>query len=92
MNQSREVIQERQHRLLNYIKSNRIIKVSDASKYLGVSDLTIRRDLEAISKQHLIERFQGGARIKNQNPEYDIPVSARSRKKDHCTKSRFFCP
>ncbi len=80
MNQSREVIQERQHRLLNYIKSNRIIKVSDASKYLGVSDLTIRRDLEAISKQHLIERFHGGARIKNQNPEYDIPVSEKENR------------
>lgn len=77
MNQSREAIRERQHQLLNYIKSNRIIKVSEASKHLGVSELTIRRDLEVISNQHLIERFHGGARIKTPDLKYDIPVSEK---------------
>lgn len=77
MNQSRDVIQERQRNLLNYIKAHRTVKVSDASQFLGVSELTVRRDLAEMSAQHLIERFHGGARVKTPDPEYDIPVSEK---------------
>jgi len=51
---------ERQQRILQEIKRQRAVKVSELSKLFKVSEMTIRRDLEKLNKQGLIERVYGG--------------------------------
>ncbi|MFQ6067485.1 MAG: DeoR/GlpR family DNA-binding transcription regulator [bacterium] len=51
---------ERQQKILQKIKFRRAVKVSELSKLFNVSEMTIRRDLEKLSDQGLIERVYGG--------------------------------
>lgn len=77
MNQSKDVIYERQRKLFEYIKEKRSIKVTDASEQLGVSEITIRRDLNVLDGKNLIERFHGGAQIKRNTPEQDLQIEKK---------------
>ncbi|MBE0477763.1 DeoR/GlpR transcriptional regulator [Candidatus Aerophobetes bacterium] len=51
---------ERQRKILQEIKSQSAIKVSQLGKLFSVSEMTIRRDLEKLNEQGLIERVYGG--------------------------------
>lgn len=57
---------ERQQWILRRAALERIVKVRDLAEALGVHEMTIRRDLEALAEQGLLERIHGGARIKKQ--------------------------
>ncbi len=52
---------ERHEYILNLIRQNRTVRVSTLSEALGVSEITIRRDLEKLEEQGLLERTHGGA-------------------------------
>jgi len=52
---------ERQERILRFIKENKRATVAELSKLFGVSEATIRRDLEELDKQGVIKRAHGGA-------------------------------
>jgi len=73
MKQSKETIQKRQQQILNAVSQNTIIQVSDISRLLGVSEITIRRDLDYLEKQGNLERFHGGARLLEAESE-EIPT------------------
>ena len=62
MKQSRGTVFRRQQRLIKKLQEQGEILVEDAAKEFGVSEITIRRDLQLFDDQHLIERFYGGAR------------------------------
>jgi len=51
---------ERQRTILENVKRQRVATVSGLSKLFDVSEMTIRRDLEKLSDQGLIERVHGG--------------------------------
>ena len=51
----------RQAKILEQVKQAGGVRVSDLSQMLGVSDMTIRRDLEALARQGLIAKVHGGA-------------------------------
>ena len=68
MNQSRSIIQDRQHRLLDYIRSSNTLSVTEASRLLSVSQITIRRDFKLLEEKNLITRFHGGASFNNSFP------------------------
>lgn len=51
----------RQDRILELVKSTETTSVSDLSAQLGVSAVTVRSDLDALERQHLIRRVRGGA-------------------------------
>lgn len=53
--------EERKASIVNLFRHNNIIQISELSKMLSVSKNTIRRDLEALERQGLIERIHGGA-------------------------------
>ena len=53
--------QERQKRILDKLFSQRTIKISDIAEEFGVSNLTARRDLDALQEQDLVRRVYGGA-------------------------------
>jgi DeoR/GlpR family transcriptional regulator of sugar metabolism len=52
------------------------VTVAKLSAALGVSDITIRRDLEYLEKQTVLKRFHGGAKLAAGN-SYEPPVLVR---------------
>lgn len=52
---------ERQQQILEILRENFSIRGSRLSEILGVSEMTIRRDLDVLEKQGLVERTHGGA-------------------------------
>lgn len=53
---------ERQKEIMVHLEKDNLIKVSDLSNDLGVTEMTIRRDLEDLEKLGLLARVHGGAR------------------------------
>ncbi len=51
----------RQSLILQAVRSDGSARVSDLTQRLGVSDMTIRRDLEALARDGLVEKVHGGA-------------------------------
>ena len=52
---------ERQEYIINLVRQKRTVRVSTLSESLGVSEITIRRDLEKLEGQGILERSFGGA-------------------------------
>lgn len=67
---------KRQEKIMQILHRDGIVKVGETSISFGVSEETIRRDLQKLEKDGVLFRTYGGAYItKNVNP--DIPVSIR---------------
>ncbi len=54
---------ERRRRLLEIIREHGSVRASDLGVLLGVSEVTARRDLEALARRGLVERTHGGATL-----------------------------
>lgn len=52
---------ERHNLIIEIIRSQGVVRVSDLSESLGFSEITIRRDLEQLEKDGILERTHGGA-------------------------------
>ncbi|MEA5053831.1 MAG: DeoR/GlpR family DNA-binding transcription regulator [Propionicimonas sp.] len=52
---------QRQERLLNTLWTTGSLRIKDAAVELGVSEMTIRRDLDELERTHDIRRVRGGA-------------------------------
>ncbi len=57
---------ERQDQILEILRRDLTIRGSHLSELLGVSEMTIRRDLDLLEKQGLLERTHGGAVLKQE--------------------------
>jgi DeoR family transcriptional regulator, fructose operon transcriptional repressor len=51
----------RHERILEIVRTERVVEVSRLSEALGVSAVTIRSDLDALERRHLLRRIRGGA-------------------------------
>jgi DeoR/GlpR family transcriptional regulator of sugar metabolism len=51
----------RQSLILQAVRSDGSARVSDLTQRLGVSDMTVRRDLEVLARDGLVEKVHGGA-------------------------------
>ena len=61
---------ERQHRISEILTENGIVQVSRLAEEFGVSELTIRRDLDQMEENGLLKRTHGGATVlRNMNAE-----------------------
>ena len=61
---------ERQQRISDILAENGIVQVSRLADEFGVSELTIRRDLDQMEENRLLKRTHGGATIlRNMNAE-----------------------
>lgn len=56
----------RHQRILRLAATQPVVRIRDLALELGVSDMTIRRDLKELSEQGLLERTHGGARLSHQ--------------------------
>jgi DeoR/GlpR family transcriptional regulator of sugar metabolism len=52
---------ERHRRIQELLDERQVVRVSSLSELLGVSEVTVRRDLEALERRGLVERIHGGA-------------------------------
>jgi DeoR/GlpR family transcriptional regulator of sugar metabolism len=63
MKASGRIIAQRQQKILEFLEERGEARVAELSEGLGVSEITIRRDLDLFFDNGLIERFHGGARL-----------------------------
>ncbi|PJJ31087.1 DeoR/GlpR family DNA-binding transcription regulator [Lacrimispora celerecrescens] len=71
---------ERQIKILNMIQEDGSVQVEELAKELVVSPMTIRRDLEKLRKEGLIERCHGGAVSKTEVAYADKSVKNHGQK------------
>lgn len=59
---------DRQRQILSLVTQDKVVQVQDLSDRFGVSVLTIRRDLDHLASQGLVERTHGGATLRRSLP------------------------
>lgn len=64
---------DRQEKIREYIETNGLASVSELAERFNVSDMTIRRDLDHLSSQNMIERIHGGAAAKVTSKSFKQP-------------------
>jgi DeoR/GlpR family transcriptional regulator of sugar metabolism len=55
------VLNQRHERILELLRRDRVVEVAGLAQQLGVSAVTIRSDLDALERRHLLRRIRGGA-------------------------------
>ena len=78
--------QQRQSIILDHIKLHGGVRVSELTDVLGVSDMTVRRDLEALAARGMLEKVHGGATAIPQHstdePGFDAKSSLEQSEKE----------
>ena len=67
---------ERKNEILSRLMIDGKVVVSDLSARFGVTEETIRRDLDRLDKEGLVSKTYGGA-VAKQNPTLDLPYNVR---------------
>jgi DeoR/GlpR family transcriptional regulator of sugar metabolism len=63
---------QRQAVILEHVERDGAVRVSELTRILGVSDMTIRRDLDALARRGLLDKVHGGATVR-QDASTDEP-------------------
>ena len=66
---------DRHHRITDALRRADQLSVAELMELTGASDMTIRRDLEALAAQGILERYRGGARsllLRGQEPPFAL--------------------
>jgi len=80
---------ERRSRIVAALKARRAVRVNDLSEDLGVSEITIRRDLVLLEKEGVLKRTYGGAVTRRQvtaEPDFEESVATNAPEKDRIAK------
>ncbi|GAA2907278.1 DeoR/GlpR family DNA-binding transcription regulator [Streptosporangium fragile] len=70
--------QQRQQVILEKVRSSGGVRVADLVRELGVSDMTIRRDLEVLAERGLVEKVHGGATVAGPGSTEEPGFTAKS--------------
>jgi DeoR family fructose operon transcriptional repressor len=77
---------ERHRRIQKLLEERQVVRVSAMSELLGVSEVTIRRDLEELERRGILERIHGGAisnrRIRSEPRYVEAMTSHAEEKRD----------
>jgi DeoR/GlpR family transcriptional regulator of sugar metabolism len=68
---------ERHMRIRDLLRERLTIRVTELSDMMGVSEMTIRRDLETLERQGLLERTYGGAIYRQERMTHEEPYETR---------------
>jgi DeoR/GlpR family transcriptional regulator of sugar metabolism len=71
---------QRQTLIAEEIRRRGAVRVAELTEMLGVSDMTIRRDLDALADSGLIEKVHGGATTRSQPSSEEPGFEAKSRR------------
>ena len=69
---------ERAEYILSMLEKNKVVMVTDLSREMGVTEETVRKDLEKLEKQEKLNRVHGGAYL-NEGFGNETPISVRSK-------------
>lgn len=69
---------ERRQRILQMLEAQGSLRTTDLQRTLGVSLATVRRDLEALAQQGVIERIHGGALLRTLGTAFEPPFAVKS--------------
>jgi len=69
---------QRQERILEALRASGGVRVSDLTEVLQVSYMTVRRDLDVLAEQGLVEKVHGGATITGQRSADEPGFEAKS--------------
>lgn len=69
---------QRQQRILDEVRRVGGVRVSELTALLGVSDMTVRRDLERLGRDGLLEKVHGGATALRQRSSEEPGFEAKS--------------
>jgi DeoR/GlpR family transcriptional regulator of sugar metabolism len=69
---------QRQTMILEQVREHGAVRVADLVMALGVSDMTIRRDLEILQERGLLEKVHGGAAAIESSPLFEPGFAAKS--------------
>ena len=53
----------RHQAIVDAVQRERVVRVSDLAQQLGVSLMTVRRDIELLEESGKLERIHGGAKL-----------------------------
>ena len=67
---------ERKNEILDKLRAEQRVLVSDLAEYYNVTEETIRRDLDKLEKEGLATKSYGGAVI-NEDVGIDLPFNVR---------------
>jgi DeoR family fructose operon transcriptional repressor len=73
---------DRQSRIQQLIQEKGIVKVADLSRLFGVTELTIRRDLDVLEKQGILDRTHGGAILRHRTRIETLYTEKDQQQKD----------
>ena len=73
---------ERRAHILNKVRGQGLVRVSDLVSELGVSSMTIRRDLDALAAQGMVDKFHGGALLRVPAPTGPPPPAGAEGGRD----------
>jgi DeoR/GlpR family transcriptional regulator of sugar metabolism len=76
---------ERRARIVESLEQRRSVRVSVLSEELGVSEMTIRRDLERLEQEGMLSRMHGGAILKRRMTEEPFYVASE---REHSEEKR----
>jgi DeoR/GlpR family transcriptional regulator of sugar metabolism len=68
---------QRQKLILDEVRNRGSIRVSELTELLGVSDMTVRRDLDVLSESGLVQKVHGGATVPSHFPTGDPGLETR---------------
>ncbi|MQA86706.1 MAG: DeoR family transcriptional regulator [Streptosporangiales bacterium] len=71
---------QRQEHILEAVRRHGAVRVSELVDSLGVSDMTVRRDLDALSGRGLVEKVHGGAVSVHRNTTDEPSFAAKSNR------------
>lgn len=69
---------QRQEAILEELRREGGVRVSDLTRALGVSDMTIRRDLDALVRAGLVDKVHGGATLRRDRTTDEPGFEAKS--------------
>lgn len=70
--------EQRQGYILELVRRDGAVRVSDLVRDLGVSDMTIRRDLGVLAASGLVQKVHGGATLVADSASYEPSFTAKS--------------
>lgn len=79
-NESADTMEARHDRIRDYLSHCGSATTHQIAKHVGISPITIRRDLQLLQEQGVVDRFHGGARLAPPRPEAEENFSARQRR------------
>jgi DeoR/GlpR family transcriptional regulator of sugar metabolism len=82
---SRALARQRHEVILAELRRRGAVRVSELSTLLGVSDMTVRRDLEVLAEAGILDKVHGGATLRDERstdePGFEAKSSRNTREK-----------